>query len=258
MPIGTDDKDALPADALARFDVMLRQAGRIVFFTGAGLSTEAGIPDFRSPGGRWTTMKPIPFQDFLDRDEARRETWSRRFAMDGELRRARPTRGHRAIASWIRAGKCPCVITQNIDNLHQASGIGESEVIELHGNTTYATCLDCAARYEIDALRPAFEADGKPPRCAGCGGFVKPATISFGQPMPQTAMKRANELARTCDLFVVVGSSLVVYPAAGLPRIAHRQGAKVVIINRDATPSDHYAHLLLRGEIGEILSRFEL
>ncbi|GLS18972.1 NAD-dependent protein deacetylase 1 [Labrys miyagiensis] len=258
MPEIVDDKKTVPAEDLARFDVMLRSAGRIVAFTGAGLSTEAGIPDFRSPGGRWSRMKPILFQDFLDSDEARRETWRRRFDMDGEMRRARPTRGHRAIASWIKAGKSPAVITQNIDNLHQASGIPDDAVIEVHGNTTYAACLDCARRYEIEDLRGSFAATGEAPRCDGCGGFVKTATISFGQPMPEIAMQRATQLAKTSDLFVVVGSSLVVYPAADLPRLARKQGANVVIINREPTPGDRYAHLLLRGEIGDILGNFVL
>ena len=258
MPNCIDDKDGLPAEDLSRFATMLGEAGCVVAFTGAGLSTEAGIPDFRSPGGRWARMAPISFQDFMTNDRARRETWRRRFAMDGELKQARPTRGHHAIASWIRAGLSPAVITQNIDNLHQASGIPSDSVIEVHGNTTYAACLACRRRYEIDALRPRFEATGDAPLCEACGGFVKSATIAFGQPMPREAMMRAVDLARSCDLFVVVGSSLVVHPAASLPRIAREHGAGVVIVNREATPCDGEADLLLRGEIGEILAGFNL
>jgi NAD-dependent deacetylase len=257
MPNGID-KDGLPADGLARFDGMLRHAECVVAFTGAGLSTEAGIPDFRSPGGRWARMAPISYQDFLSNEGARRETWRRRFAMDAELRRAGPTRGHRAIASWITAGVSPAVVTQNVDNLHQASGIPAAAVVEVHGNTTYAACLGCGTRYEIDALRPAFEATGAAPLCAACGGFVKSATIAFGQPMPREAMLQAVGLARSCDLFVVVGSSLVVHPAAGLPRIAREHGARVVIVNREPTPCDRDADLLLRGEIGDILCNFSL
>ncbi|WP_370880085.1 SIR2 family NAD-dependent protein deacylase [Labrys monachus] len=236
---------------------MLGRAGRVVAFTGAGLSTEAGIPDFRSPGGRWTRTAPIPFGDFLADEEARRETWRRRFAMDGELRQARPTRGHRTIASWVRAGISPGVITQNVDNLHQASGVPAAAIVEVHGNATYAACLDCRRRYEIEALRLRFEASGEAPLCAACGGFVKSATIAFGQPMPKEAMTRAVELACSSDLFVVVGSSLLVHPAAGLPRLARRNGAQLVIVNREATPCDDDADLLLRGEIGDILSHFE-
>ncbi len=258
MPDIADDKVTLHDERLARFDVMLRSAQRIVAFTGAGLSTEAGIPDFRSPGGRWSRMKPILFRDFLEQDEARRETWRRRFDMDNEIRLARPTRGHEAIASWIRAGRSPAVITQNIDNLHQASGVPADAVVEVHGNTTYALCLECGRRHEIEDLRGPFQASGQPPRCDWCAGFVKTATVSFGQPMPAAAMQRAIQLAKTCDLFVVVGSSLVVYPAADLPRLACNQGAQVVIINREGTPADRYATLLLRGEIGDILGNFML
>jgi NAD-dependent deacetylase len=232
---------------------MIAQARRVAVFTGAGISTESGIPDFRSPGGIWTRLAPIDFDAFLASEEARREAWRRKFASDGVIRAARPNRGHRAVAELIRRDKAAAVITQNIDGLHQASGIPEAQVIELHGNTTYAHCLDCAARYEIDDLRPAFERDEAPPLCSGCGGFVKTATISFGQAMPLEAMRRAEIEARAADLFVVVGSSLVVYPAAGFPELAKRNGAVLAIVNREATPLDGVADLVLRGAIGETL-----
>src|SRR5881398_510802 len=148
--------------ALAR---MLAEAKRVVVFTGAGISTESGIPDFRSPGGIWTQMAPIYFDEFLASEEARRETWRRRFAMEDIFKAAEPNRGHRAVDALVRRGKVSAVITQNIDGLHQASGIPEEQVIELHGNTTYATCLDCGDRYEIEELRIAFERDGLAPRC---------------------------------------------------------------------------------------------
>ncbi|WP_448952224.1 SIR2 family NAD-dependent protein deacylase [Labrys neptuniae] len=258
MPIAADDKDAVLTEKRARFGAMLHQAERVVAFTGAGLSTEAGIPDFRSPGGRWNRMQPIPFDVFLADADARHESWRRRFEMDVELAQARPTRGHRAIASWVKAGKCPAVITQNIDNLHQLSGIAEEAVVEVHGNTTYATCLSCARRYELEALRGPFLASGQAPQCEDCGGIVKTATISFGQPMPEAAMRRATELTKSCDLFVVIGSSLVVYPAADLPRLAYQAGARVVIVNREETPGDRYASVVLRGEIGDLLEEFIL
>jgi len=232
---------------------MIAQARRIAIFTGAGISTESGIPDFRSPGGIWTRLAPIDFSAFLASEEARREAWRRKFASDGVLRTARPNRGHRAVAELVRGGKAAAVITQNIDGLHQASGIAEAQVIELHGNTTYARCLDCAARYEIDDLRVAFERDETPPRCAACSGFVKTATISFGQAMPVEAMRRAEIETRAADLFVVVGSSLAVYPAAGFPELAKRNGATLAIINREATPLDGLADLVLRRSIGETL-----
>jgi len=241
------DRDAA---ALRR---MIAQARRVAVFTGAGISTESGIPDFRSPGGVWTRLAPIDFSAFLASEEARREAWRRKFASDDVIRSAKPNRGHRAVAELVRRGKTAAVITQNIDGLHQASGIPEAQVIELHGNTTYARCLDCAARYEIDDLHVAFARDEAPPRCAGCGGFVKTATISFGQPMPPEAMRRAEIETRAADLFVVVGSSLVVYPAAGFPELAKRNGATLAIINREATPLDELADLVLRDSIGETL-----
>ena len=238
------------AGELAR---LIDRARRVALFTGAGISTESGIPDFRSPGGIWTKLAPIDFDAFLASEEARREAWRRKFASDALLRNARPNRGHRAVAELVRREKAAAVITQNIDGLHQSSGLAEDEVIELHGNSTYARCLDCAARYEIDALRAAFARDGSAPRCDGCGGFVKTATISFGQPMPAAAIRRAEVETRAADLFIVVGSSLVVYPAAGFPELAKRAGARLVIVNRDPTPLDGIADLVLHSAIGETL-----
>ena len=232
---------------------MIDEARRIVFFTGAGISTESGIPDFRSPGGIWTRMKPIYFADFLASDEARRETWRRRFATDETMRKAEPNRGHRAIAALINRGKAAAVITQNIDGLHQASGVPANRVIELHGNTTYAHCLDCAQRYEIEAIRATFEQSGEAPCCVSCGGYVKTATVSFGQSMPPAAMIRAEEETLAADLFIAIGSSLVVYPAAGFPEMAARNGTRLVILNREPTGLDPYADLVLHREIGATL-----
>ena len=238
---------------IAELSQAIAQARRAVVFTGAGISTESGIPDFRSPGGIWTRMAPIDFADFLASEEARRETWRRRFAMDETFREARPNRGHRAVAELVRRGKVAAVITQNIDGLHQASGIADDRVIELHGNSTYAHCLDCKARYELEALRIAFERDETAPVCDDCGGFVKTATISFGQAMPAEAMRRAEIETRAADLFIVAGSSLVVYPAAGFPELAKRNGATLVIINREPTGLDPIADLVLNRTIGETL-----
>ena len=235
---------------LARAIDRARQA---VVFTGAGISTESGIPDFRSPGGIWTRYQPIDFDDFLRSEAARREAWRRKFATDPTIRAARPNRGHRAVAALVRADKAASVITQNIDGLHQASGVPEERVIELHGNTTYAHCLDCGRRYEIEALRIAFERDETPPRCGSCRGLVKTATISFGQPMPPVAMERAQAETLAADLFIVAGSSLVVYPAAGFPELAKRNGAALVIVNRDPTGLDDIADLVLNRAIGETL-----
>jgi NAD-dependent deacetylase len=238
---------------IAELTRAISQARRAVVFTGAGISTESGIPDFRSPGGIWTQMAPIDFSDFLASEEARRETWRRRFAMEETFRAAGPNRGHRSVAELVRRGKAAAVVTQNIDGLHQASGIADDRVIELHGNTTYAHCLDCRARYELEALRHAFERDKTAPVCDDCGGFVKTATISFGQAMPAEAMRRAKIETLASDLFIVAGSSLVVYPAAGFPELAKHNGATLVIINREPTGLDHIADLVLNRAIGETL-----
>ena len=235
---------------------MIAAASTIIPFTGAGISTECGIPDFRSPGGIWTKMQPIPFDAFLASREMRDEAWRRRFAMADEFGGAQPGRGHRALASLYRAGKAPGVITQNIDNLHQASGIAAKHVVELHGNTTYATCLDCAERYDLAWVRRRFEeAGGRAPDC-GCGGYIKTATVSFGQAMPEAAMRRAEELTLGCDLFLSIGSSLVVWPAAGFPLMAKRNGARLAIINRDPTEFDDIADLVVRDDIGSVLAPF--
>jgi len=236
--------------ALAR---LIEKARRAVVFTGAGISTESGIPDFRSPGGIWTQMAPIYFDEFLASEEARRETWRRRFAMQDAFGNAAPNRGHRAVDALVRRGKVGAVITQNIDGLHQASGVPPEQIIELHGNTTYATCLDCGTRYEIAELRAVFERDGAVPPCDRCFGHVKTATVSFGQAMPVVAMRRAEQETLAADLFIVLGSSLVVYPAAGFPEIAKRNGAMLAIVNREPTPLDRIADLVVHRGIGDVM-----
>jgi len=224
-----------------------------VFFTGAGISTESGIPDFRSPGGIWTKMAPIDFDDFVRSPELRREAWRRRFAMEETFAAAKPNDGHKAIATLIANGKAGAVITQNIDNLHQDSGVPADRVIELHGNTRHAKCLDCGARHELAPIRAHFEAHGEPPDCKECGGLLKTATISFGQAMPEVEMARAQDATLSCDLFVVLGSSLVVYPAAGFPRVAKRNGARLVVVNREATEQDEIADLVIHAGIGDTM-----
>jgi NAD-dependent deacetylase len=234
---------------------MIADARNVVAFTGAGISTESGIPDFRSPGGIWTRYKPIEFSDFLASAEARRETWRRKFATHPTIESATPNAGHRALARLVEQGRMSAVITQNIDGLHQASGVPEAKVIELHGNTTYAVCLDCRRRYELDWVREMFAAGEQLPVCTDCGGHIKTATISFGQPMPEDEMARARAASLAADLFIVLGSSLVVYPAAGFPLLAKRNGARLVIVNRDPTEQDKLADLIIHGEIGATLSR---
>ena len=243
--------------ALDQLQELVDGARVIVPFTGAGISTECGIPDFRSPGGLWTKNRPIPFDEFLASQEMRNEAWRRRFAMDGHFSAAVPGRGHLALASFYRTGKSPAVITQNIDNLHQSSGISGEHVIELHGNNSYALCLDCAKRFELSWVRQQFtDANERAPDCPDCGGHIKTATISFGQAMPEQEMRRAEQLTLDCDLFLAVGSSLVVWPAAGFPLLAKRNGARLVIINREATEFDEIADLVVRDDIGTVLSPF--
>ena len=234
---------------------MIAEARNVVAFTGAGISTESGIPDYRSPGGIWTKFRPIEFGEFMSSTEARRETWRRKFASDEMLRKATPNAGHRALARLVEQGRMTAVVTQNIDGLHQASGVPDDKVIELHGNATYTTCLDCRRRYELDWVRDIFAIDERLPLCTGCGGIIKTATISFGQAMPEAEMGRAQEVTLAADLFIVLGSSLVVYPAAGFPIMAKRNGSRLVIVNREPTEQDDLADLVINAEIGSTMGR---
>ncbi len=234
-----------------RLRALVETAQRIVFFTGAGISTESGIPDFRSPGtGLWTKMKPIQFQDFMASDEVRQTSWRRRFENERVMENARPNRGHQAVAQLVNSGKASAVITQNVDNLHQMSGIQPDQVIELHGNATYAHCLRCSTRYELAAIEADYRRIGRVEACTRCGGIIKSATISFGQSMPELPMQRAQEETEACDLMVVLGSSLVVFPAAGFPEYAKRRGARLAIVNREATPLDDIADVVVHESIG--------
>ena len=246
---GARDRD------VAQLRDLIAKSRHMVVFTGAGISTESGIPDFRSPGGVWSRNTPVQFQDFVASSEARREAWRQKLASHRDMARAEPNRGHRAVAALVSRGPAQCVITQNIDGLHQRSGIAHEHIVELHGNGTYAACLDCFQRYELEPLLEAFERDAIVPTCATCGGLVKTATISFGQAMPERAMRHAESQTNACDLFLAIGSSLVVWPAAGFPLQAKRQGATLVILNREPTDLDDYADLVLNAEIGPTLGR---
>lgn len=232
---------------------LLSESRRVVVFTGAGMSTESGIPDFRSPGGVWSRMKPIYFQDFVASEERRREAWGRAFSGVAGWVGARPNSGHHAVARLVHSGKVSFVITQNVDNLHQDSGVPEDRIVELHGNASYATCLKCQLRHELADLKAPFLDHGVVPACRDCGGIVKTATISFGQPMPELAMARAEVASLDCDLFLVLGSSLVVYPAAGFPLLAKGAGARLAIVNREPTEQDSFADVVLHAEIGQVL-----
>ena len=239
----------------ARLTKLIDLSDRIVIFTGAGISTESGIPDFRSPNGIWSKMQPVQFKDFVSSVEMRKEAWRRKAVIDRDMNKARPNRGHRAVAALVEAGKCRTVITQNIDGLHQTSRVPDEKIVELHGNGTYAVCLECGLRHELQPIFEAFNFDETLPTCDECAGLVKTATISFGQSMPEDAMRRAERAALECDLFIVLGSSLVVYPAAGFPTYAKENGAQLVIINREPTDQDQVADLVLHSEIGPTFGR---
>jgi NAD-dependent deacetylase len=233
---------------------LISESRRAVVFTGAGMSTESGIPDFRSPGGVWSRMKPIMFQDFVADEDMRREAWNRTFSGVAGWVGAAPNLGHYAVARLVARGKVSSVITQNVDNLHQASGVPAAQVLELHGNASFATCLECGLRHELDVLKQSFLGTGAIPTCRDCGGLVKVATISFGQAMPDDVMRQAEIETRAADLFIVLGSSLVVFPAAGFPVMAKRSGARLVIVNRDPTDMDDMADLVLNTDIGPVMA----
>ena len=232
----------------------LAAARRVVVFTGAGISTESGIPDFRSPGGVWSRMKPIYYDEFVSDPAKRREAWDRVFNGSAGWVGKAPNAGHHAVARLVARGKVSAVITQNVDNLHQQSGVPAAQVVELHGNASYATCLDCGLRHELEVLKQSYLGRDEVPVCRECSGLVKTATISFGQAMPREPMRRAEEETLACDLFLVLGSSLVVYPAAGFPLLAKQNGARLIIVNREPTEQDSYADLVLHDEIGPTMT----
>jgi NAD-dependent deacetylase len=239
-------------DTAARIALWLRTARRAVVFTGAGMSTESGIPDFRSPGGVWARYQPVYFQDFLASDAGRCEYWRQKCEAHGQFGAAQPNVGHKVLAEWEAAGRVHAVITQNIDGLHQAAG--SRRVLELHGTALEVVCLSCARRFDPEPLMAAFRETAQAPCCSVCGGWLKSATVSFGQALPEDVLAEAWELARQCDLFLVLGSSLVVEPAASLPRIARQHGARLVIINRDPTEQDATADTVFRAPLGLALT----
>lgn len=233
---------------------LIGAAHRVVIFTGAGISTESGIPDFRSPNGLWTKMKPIYFDDFVSSEDARLQDWRRRFTFNRQVAAAEPNGAHKAIARLVAGGKVTAVITQNIDGLHQRAGVPSEHIIEIHGNATHATCLDCDQPHGLAEMEAEIARTGRAPVCRACGGLVKAAVISFGQAMPVRAMMRAEDAIQRSDLFLAVGSSLQVQPAASLPMAAKYSGANLVIVNREPTPLDGIADHVLRGSIGQVFS----
>lgn len=242
-------------DPLAELAAVLKTSRSMVAFSGAGLSTESGIPDFRSPGGIWSQVQPVYFDAFLASEAARREYWRQKCTAHATYAAAPPNAGHQVLSRWETAGRLRGVVTQNIDGLHQLAG--SRRVVELHGTARVIACLDCQARYEPEPLVEEFLASEAPPVCPACGGLLKHATISFGQTLPTDALETAHAWARECDLFLVLGSSLVVYPAASLPEVALDHGARLAIINRDPTPLDHLADFVLHRPLGATLTRLE-
>lgn len=239
--------------ACADISAWLSAARSAIAFTGAGISTESGIPDFRSPGGVWSQNRPVYFDEFLASEDARREYWRQKSLTHREFVAAQPNIGHRVLAEWEAAGKLRGLLTQNIDGLHQLAG--SHAVVELHGTARRVACLDCGADFEADPWVERFEIERTPPACPRCAGRLKHATISFGQQLDPSVLQRAFAWARACDLFLALGSSLVVEPAASLPRHAAERGARLVIINRDPTPLDDLAAWTLRVPLGVALER---
>jgi NAD-dependent deacetylase len=231
-------------------------AKRIVVFVGAGVSTESGIPDFRSPGGVWDKYDPEDFEfgRFLSSEKSRQNYWRMATEMYDSIKNALPNAGHLAIAELERLGKLDCLITQNIDGLHFKAGNSQELVLELHGTALYVTCLGCGKRYERDAIQARFLKEERAPRCEACGGILKPATISFGQAMPERETAEGRRHSESCDLFIVVGSSLVVHPAAAMPVVAKQAGAKLVIVNRDKTACDGIADLIIHDQAGPAMA----
>lgn len=234
---------------------LLREAGRVCAFTGAGISTESGISDFRSPGGVWDRHRIVTYQEFLLSPSARREYWAMKRELFNELKAARPNRAHLALAGLQRMGKLGCLITQNIDGLHEDAGNSPEIIVELHGSNRRALCLKCGGTWPIGEIMERLDAGEEDPHCP-CGGAIKPATVSFGQEMPQREMERAVRCASECDLFLMIGSSLLVEPAASIPPIAHKAGARLIFINRTDTPWDHIAEIIFREGAGDVLGGF--
>jgi len=232
---------------------LLAEAGNVVVLTGAGISTESGIPDFRSPGGIWSQYRIIEYAEFMASETARLEDWRRRFAMEDMIGEVSPNAGHEVIAGWVKSDKCACLITQNIDGLHSAAGTPDAALIEIHGNARKAACVSCGLVHSIAQCREQVEQQQRSPVCQSCGGIIKTAVVMFGEAMPEIETDRAFMAAESCDLFLAIGTSLVVQPASGLPLAAKRLGAKLAILNRDETPLDRYADLVVNEGIGETL-----
>lgn len=233
---------------------LVSQANDIVVLTGAGISTESGIPDFRSPGGMWEQFRIIEYGEYVASEPARIEDWRRRFYMKDQIGSVEPNAGHKVLAEWVRSGRCRHIITQNVDGLHQRSGVPGDRIIEIHGNATSASCMDCGHDQPLDRCRELFEETGASPKCDDCGGIIKTDIVMFGEQMPADKTETAFQVSGRCDLFIAIGTSLVVHPAASLPLAAKKAGAKLAILNRDPTELDRFADCVVNAEIGPTLS----
>lgn len=238
-------------DDFARARALVESVSRAVAFTGAGISTASGIPDFRSPGGVWSRYRPVPFPEFVSSAEARRRYWQMKREAWAQYRGARPNAAHVALARLEAAGRLAGVITQNIDGLHQAAG--SRRVLEVHGTDRDVTCLSCHGRWPAGPIHERLAEGGDPPDCGECGGLLKPATISFGQALDDRVLGQAYQMALAAGLVLVLGSSLLVHPAAAIPAAAADAGAAIILVNRDPTPLDGAADVVLRGPVEEVL-----
>jgi NAD-dependent deacetylase len=241
---------------LEEFAATIRANQEIVVFTGAGISTESGIPDFRSPGGVWTRYTPIPFQEYMSSEKARVEAWRRRLETYEAHKTAKPNIGHYFVQSLDQKGKLIGLITQNVDGLHSAAGLADEKIVELHGSNRRVICMKCDKSFDPDEIVKRLVGDFASPKCDACGGILKSATISFGQAMPQKAMQQAQEWTERAEIFIIMGSSLQVQPAASFPVVAKHNGALLAIINREATPLDEHADFVHQGTIGAFCQTF--
>ena len=251
MEARVDDGDVVAE--VAELAAVVRAAERVLVFTGAGMSTASGIPDFRGPGGLWTRRRPVMFQDFVASEEARRAHWQYKAEGHREFAQARPNAAHHALAALERLGKLDALVTQNVDGLHQDAGHDRARIIELHGTNRAVECLSCGVRSAPEPALAQFQATGSCPRCAACGGVLKTATVSFGQPMPQAELQRAFRAAGRADLVLAIGSTLEVRPAADVPLRAAQHGARYAVVNRGPTAHDALADLRLEGDVTVIL-----
>ena len=242
-------------DALEKARALVAEHPCAAAFTGAGVSTASGVPDFRSPGGIWSRYKPVPFQDFVLDPEARRQYWIYKKETYQDFADAKPNPAHHALARMEARGRLRAVITQNIDGLHQEAG--SETVLELHGTNRRVTCIRCAATWSSHEIQQRLLAGCEMPECDHCGGILKSATISFGQAMPTDVLAMAFQIASAVDLLLVLGSSLVVHPAASVPLAAAKAGARVIIVNREPTPLDGLAAVILRDPIEDVMPALE-